>query len=158
VLTIRLVTSIMAAANQHLSRTLRGLALAATTVGLVCADGSQAAQQPTRDARLSGSVEVCKDILQKCSRVSAVVTLLSVHGKSRTAVGKQYAARGRFSFLVAPGTYFPSPSAIRAPVDEGKCISGYAVVRAHHDVTDSVLCAIRRIRPASRLAQAGSAP
>lgn len=141
----------MTTANQHLSRPLRGLALAATAVGLACADGSQAAQEATRDARLSGSVEACRDNLQKCSRVAAIVTLLSVHNRSVTAVGKQYAANGRFSFLVAPGTYFPSTSAVRAPVDDGKCISGHAVVRAHQDVTDNVLCAIRRTRPPSRL-------
>lgn len=93
------LTSIMTSANQHLSRILRGLALAATTVGLACADGSQAAQQPTRDARLSGSVEACGDNLQKCARVPAVVTLLSVHARSRTVIGKQYAAKGQFSFL-----------------------------------------------------------
>jgi len=128
---------------QYLSRPLRGLALAAIVISLAYAAGSQAAQQPPRDARLSGTVEACRDDLQKCSGVAATVTLLRVRGRTGSAVGKQYAANGKFSFSVAPGTYFPTTSAVRARVDEGKCISGYAVVRAHQDKTDNVLCAIR---------------
>jgi hypothetical protein len=143
---------------------VRGLALAATVLGFACADGgcgdAQRAKKPARDARLSGRVEVCTANFGKCSPVAATVTLLSVQGATLgSAVGKKYAANGRFSFDVAPGKYFPTASTAQARVADRRCFAGEAVVRAGEDVTDSVSCvprvtgAAKRREAAARLHQ-----
>jgi hypothetical protein len=70
--------------------------------------GSQPSQMATRDVRLSGTVGVCPPNFGKCSLTAATVTLLTVHGTVfGSSVGKEYAANGPFSFLVAPGKYLP---------------------------------------------------
>ena len=90
---------------------------------------------------------VCRTNFGSCSLVAATVTLLSVHGTTLGArVANQYAKRGTFSFVVAPGKYFPNVSALRAKLDGGKCISGQAVVRAGEEVMDDIRCVIRPAR------------
>jgi hypothetical protein len=111
------------------SRLARGLALGATVLSFACANGgcgdAQSSKKPTRDARVSGSVEVCSGHFGKCSLVAATVTLLSVHGAALGGpVDKTYATHGRFSFVVAPGTYFPSASTAQARVADRRCIAG----------------------------------
>lgn len=137
---------------------VRGLALGATVLGFACADGgcgAQSARKAPRDARLSGSVEVCSRNHGKCSLVAATVTLLSVHGAALgSPVDKTYAAHGRFSFVVAPGTYFPSASTAQARVASHRCIAGEAPVRAGEDVTDSVICLPRIPRAGAKRREA----
>jgi hypothetical protein len=130
------------------SRFARGLAVAATATSLACAGSacgdSQATKQPTRNARLSGRVMVCRTLFRGCTLVAANVTVFSVHGsRFGKAVAKQDALHGRFSFLVSPGEYFLSASAVRTRLEVGHCISGEVVIRAREYVLDAITCYVR---------------
>lgn len=103
--------------------------------------GSQSARKSLHDGRLSGSVSVCSIYLRNCSRVAATVTVLSVHGTTMGgAVAKQHTATGRFSFALPPGKYFPSAFDVQARLTHGRCIADETVVRAHENVSDTILC------------------
>ena len=133
-----------------LSRLLRGLLLgviaaSVACVGNACGD-SRNTQKSIDDARLSGHVMVCRVVFGKCSLVTATVTVVSVHGTTfGGAVAKENVQDGQFSFVLAPGKYFPSASDVRAQLNGGRCIAGEAVVRAHEDVRDEIHC-YRRVR------------
>jgi hypothetical protein len=133
-----------------LSRLLRGLLLSVVVasvacVGDACGD-SRNAQKSIDDARLSGHVMVCRVAFGECSLVTATVTVVSVHGtKFGSAIAKEHALGGRFSFMLAPGKYFPSASDVQAQLNGGRCIAGEVVVHAHENVRDEIHC-YRRIR------------
>lgn len=106
--------------------------------------GSQPTRKPSHDGRLSGDVSACSLELQKCMPTAGTIIILSVHGTAMGgAVAKQHTATGRFSFVLPPGKYFPSAPDVRARLSRGQCISGYAVVHAHDNVRDSILCSPR---------------
>jgi hypothetical protein len=112
-------------------------------IGAACGD-SLPAREPVRDARLNGSVELCPGDFKKCVNVVAIITVLSVHGKTfGNAVAQQRTTNGRFSFLLAPGTYFPSASSVQARLHGGHCIAGDVTVRANEEVNDGVRCYVR---------------
>ncbi len=56
------------------------------------------------------------------------------------AVAKQRTVTGRFSFALPPGKYFPTAFDVQARLSRGRCIAGEAVVRAHENVSDPVVC------------------
>jgi hypothetical protein len=109
------------------------------------------ALDPTRNARLSGNVEVCQPPLGRCSPLATTVTVLSVHGTTLgAAVAKQYARDGRFSFVLAPGRYFPSVSGVPQVHGSG-CVSSRTVVRAREVAVANVHCSIPRATAKPRL-------
>jgi hypothetical protein len=61
------------------------------------------------------------------------------------AIAEQHTANGRFSFVLAADKYFPSASGVWPQFNDGRCIAGQAVLRAHEDVNDAIRC-YRRIR------------
>jgi hypothetical protein len=108
------------------------------------------AQRQVRDARLSGHVLVCAGIPERCSSVSAAVTILSIRGtKFGKAVSKQYARHGRFSFLLSPGRYFPSADVVGVRLNGGHCIAGEVLIRAHENVNVDISCYTKLARPSS---------
>jgi len=130
-------------------RSLRVWAVVATAIGIGAAGCGSS--RPTRNARLSGSVEVCQPPLGRCSPLATTVTVLSVHGATpRAAVAKQYARDGRFSFALAPGKYLPSVSGVRGVHGSG-CVSSQAVVRAREAAVANVRCSIPRATAQPRL-------
>lgn len=125
------------------------MAVLLVSIAFVCAgcassqgnQGSQSTRKASHDGRLSGSVSVCSTNFQKCSLIAATVTVLSVRGTTMGgAVARQHTVTGRFSFVLPPGKYFPSAPGVQARLSRGRCISGYAVVRAHENVSDTILC------------------
>ncbi len=137
----RLIATAMTAFT---GRWLGGFALAASGACLALIFGGCGGNAATtvRDARVNGTVKVCTAGLARCTPAAAAVTLLAVNGATLgRAVGKDYATDGRFSFLVAPGKYFPAARAARGPHDR-RCIAGEVVVDAHETVNDSVSCSV----------------
>lgn len=120
-------------------------AVSLVLIGGGCGSGGPAA---TGNGRLTGVVEMCLGSVSRCAPVAATVTLLRVNGTTLgSAVGKQYAADGRFSFIVAPGKYFPSASLGGRSSVHG-CIAGQTVVGAHQAVTAYVSCTVPVRSPA----------
>jgi hypothetical protein len=104
-------------------------------------EGSHPTREPSHDGRLSGEVSVCSLELQKCVPTAGTVVILSVHGTEMGgSVAKQHTSTGRFSFVLPPGKYFPSASDVQPRLSRGRCIAGYAVVRARDNIIDGVLC------------------
>lgn len=142
------LASMLTRSIHYSSRRLRGMVVVAATICLAlvsaaCGD-SQPAQDSVHDARLNGSVMVCPGDFRKCVIVAATVTVLSVHGETLgNAVAQQRAIDGRFSFLLTPGKYFPSASAVQARLYGGHCIAGDVIVHANKDVDDGIKCYIR---------------
>lgn len=94
---------------------------------------------------LHGTVSVCERDFGKCIRVSTPVTVFLVkdHGLSGP-VDHQRAEGGRFSFRLTPGIYLPTALRVEAQLNDGRCISGEAMVRANTDVNDPIICHARR--------------
>jgi hypothetical protein len=132
----------------------RWLVLMATTISVACGNacgGSGLAQHQTADARLYGRVSACLGIPVKCSSAEAMVTILGVRGTTfDKAVSKQYTRHGRFSFLLAPGKYFPAATFVHARLNGGHCIAGERLIRAHQSVDANIYCYAKLRRAASR--------
>lgn len=111
-----------------------------TFVGDACGDANKT-RGVTRDARVGGSVRLCRTNFGRCTRLATVVTIVSVRGTALgSAVARQYARRGQFTFLLVPGKYFP---AVRGSLIGARCISGEVSVRANENVRDDVTCYLR---------------
>lgn len=123
-------------------RRLTVLVLTATVGCTIAAHSvAQATAGAARNARLSGRVMVCQPNFGPCAPAKATITVLEVHGtKLGGSVASKTVSNGQFSFLLAPGKYFPSATAVHAHLKGGKCISGEVVVAAHEHVTDNVRC------------------
>lgn len=134
---------------------LRSSILAGAALGLCAFVGSACGaanntHQVIRDARVSGNVEMCKPNFGACTSLATTVTILTVHGAALgSAVAKQYARRGQFTFLLAPGKYFPS---VRSGPVGVRCISGEVSVRAGENRRDNVTCYTRIHRHSTRTA------
>lgn len=112
--------------------------------------GPGLAQHQAVDARLYGRVLACSGIPEKCSSAEGIVTILRVRGTTLgKAVAKQYARHGRFSFLLAPGKYFPSATFVHARLNGGHCISGEILIRAYETVNGEITCYSKLRRSAS---------
>jgi len=138
-------TPMMTGSEHHRSRWLCRMAVVSSTVCLVlvgaaCGD-SQHVRRSMLHGRLSGRVSVCPGHFVKCVNVSAIVTVLSVRGKTfGNPVAQQRTRNGRFSFVLVPGRYFPSASVVQMRLRGDHCIAGDAIVRANKDVSDEVRC------------------
>jgi hypothetical protein len=90
---------------------------------------------------LHGTVSVCERHFGKCIRVSTTVAVFVIKGHRYLGpVDRQRAEGGKFSFRLAPGTYLPTAPRVEAQLNDGRCISGEAKVRANADVNDSIIC------------------
>src|ERR1700728_878715 len=112
-------------------------------VGAACGD-----PQPVRESmlqgRLSGSVMLCPRDFRKCVNAVATVSVLTVHQNMLgNVVAQQRTRNGRFSFLLAPGEYFPSASLVQTRLHGGNCIAGDVTVHANKKVSDVVRCYVR---------------
>jgi hypothetical protein len=91
-----------------------------------------------------------QDELWRMYALATTVTILNMHGTALgSAVARQYARRGQFTFLLPPGKYFPS---VRGGLIDARCISGEVRVRADKNVRDDVTCYIRIRRHRTRTA------
>lgn len=122
----------------------RWLVLSATATSLVCGGacgGPAPAPHQIADARLDGRVLICSGIPEKCLPAEAVVTILSVHGTTLgKSVSKEKTRHGNFSFLLVPGKYFPSATAVHARLNGGHCIAGEILIGAHESVNADISC------------------
>jgi hypothetical protein len=132
------------------SSILAGAALSlCALVGGACSSANNT-HQVIRDARISGNVEMCKPNFGKCAPLATTVEILSVHGATLgSAVAKQYARHGQFTFLLAPGKYFVFVKSGSVGV---RCISGEVSVRAGENQRDNVTCYTRMHRHSRRTA------
>lgn len=132
------------------SSILASAALCLCSFGGGACKGANDTHQVIRDARLSGNVEMCKPNFGKCTPLATTVTILTVHGATLgSAVAKQYARRGQFTFLLAPGKYF---AFVRGDPVGVRCISGEVSVRSGENRRDNVTCYTRMHRHSTRTA------
>jgi hypothetical protein len=57
-----------------------------------------------------------------------------------TSIARQYASKGRFSFRVPPGQYYPEVPGFRQKYRGIRCIAAVARIVSHHVKDDGILC------------------
>ena len=102
---------------------------------------SRSAYSASMYGDLRGTVSVCERDFGKCVHVSTTVTVFLVKDhRSSGPVGHRRAEGGKFSFRLTPGTYLPTAPRVEAQLNNGRCISGEARVRANTDINDPIIC------------------
>lgn len=142
------LTHMMAGSAHYRPRSLCRTTVVLLTVCLALVGAACGDPQPVRESmlhgRLSGSVILCPGNFRKCVNAVATVSALTVHQNMLgNAVARQLTKSGRFSFLLAPGEYFPSASLVQTRLHGGNCIAGDVTIHANKNVSDVVRCYIR---------------
>jgi hypothetical protein len=102
---------------------------------------SRSAYSASMYGDLHGTVSVCERDFGKCIHVNTTVTVFLIKDhRSRGPVEHQRAKGGRFSFRLTPGTYLPTAHLVEAQLNDGRCVSGEARVRANTDINDPIIC------------------